>query len=68
MTTQEETDQHMVRVREACQMFSISRSELYRRISAGDIEAIKIGRSTRIVKASVLRWINGLPRLNGNAA
>jgi len=58
-----EIDRVTLRVREACHIFSLSRSELYRRIGSGDIEAIKIGRSTLIVKDSVLRWLSSLPRL-----
>jgi excisionase family DNA binding protein len=39
----------------------ISRSEIYRLLSAGKLRAIKSGRTTLIVWTSVVEHLNGLP-------
>jgi len=43
--------------------FGLSRPTLYRLIRRGVIEAVKVGRSTRIVTGSVEAYFAGLPRL-----
>ena len=45
------------------QRFNISRSGIYRMLSQGDIQAVKVGRSTRIVTRSVEDYFARLPRL-----
>ncbi len=45
------------------QRFNISRSRIYRMLSQGDIQAVKVGRSTRIVTRSVEAYFARLPRL-----
>lgn len=45
------------------QRFNISRSGIYRMLSQGDIQAVKVGRSTRIVTRSVEAYFARLPRL-----
>ncbi|KXV49596.1 hypothetical protein AD945_04005 [Gluconobacter albidus] len=45
------------------QRFNISRSGIYRMLSQGDIQAVKVGRSTRIVARSVEAYFARLPRL-----
>ena len=39
----------------------ISRSSLYRAIKAGDVQAVKAGRSTLILAESLCAYITGLP-------
>jgi excisionase family DNA binding protein len=39
----------------------ISRSEIYRLLSAGKLRAVKSGRTTLIVWTSVVEHLNGLP-------
>ena len=48
--------------------YHFSHSGLYRAIAAGQIEAVKSGRTTLIVRESVERWLASLPRLNVNIA
>jgi len=43
--------------------FRLSRSTVYRLIAQGAIEAVKVGRCTRIVTRSVEEHFAGLPRL-----
>jgi hypothetical protein len=51
-----------VTVPEACRISGYSRSELYRRMASGDLEGRKIGRSIRVVVASLERSVAALPR------
>ena len=51
-----------VTIPDACRISGYSRSELYRRLGVGDLEAVKIGRSTRVLMASIERSLAGLPR------
>jgi hypothetical protein len=51
-----------VPVPEAMRISGYSRSELYRRLTSGDLEGVKIGRSLRIIVASIHRSVAGLPR------
>jgi hypothetical protein len=51
-----------VPVPEAMRISGYSRSELYRRLASGDLEGVKIGRSLRIVVASIHRSVAALPR------
>jgi len=57
-----------LRVNDACRLFSISRSQIYKKISAGNICAIKAGRTTLIERRSIERWFDSLPRLHKTAA
>jgi len=47
---------------------SLSRPTIYRLIERGAFEAIKVGRNTRIVTASVEAYFASLPRLPTKAA
>ena len=47
-----------VRIPQAIAMIGLSRSKLYEFIKAGDIEAIKVGRSTLIPVDSLTQFIN----------
>ena len=51
-----------ITIPEACHMSGYSRSELYRRMTIGEIEAVKIGRSVRVLVDSLERSIASLPR------
>lgn len=46
-----------VKVNEAARMIGVGRTKLYALIAAGDVEAVKLGKSTRIVTASLHRLI-----------
>ena len=50
-----------LRVREACDSLSISRSKLYEEVAAGRIKALKAGSRTLIPVASIDAWLNSLP-------
>jgi hypothetical protein len=52
----------------AADMTGWSRSEVYRRLAAGDIEAKRSGGRTLPVVASVRAYINALPRATFGAA
>lgn len=41
---------------------------VYRRINAGDFEAVKIGRGTFIIRDSVEKYLASLPRMGQQAA
>ena len=58
----------LVPVPEACRISGFSRSELYRRLTSGELEGVKIGRSLRITTASLYRAIAALPRAQFAAA
>jgi hypothetical protein len=51
----------MVTIPEAVRLSGLSRSELYRRLSAGDIEARKSGCRTLIVWSSLRAHLEALP-------
>lgn len=58
-------------VRHAAEYLGISRSQVYNLISAGDIQPIKIGRSTRIPTGELEGYIQrriGVARAGGTAA
>jgi len=50
-----------VTIPDAARLSGLSRSELYRRLGAGDIEARKSGSRTLIVWASLKTYIDKLP-------
>jgi len=43
-----------------CQRTGLSRSAIYRQISAGEIHVVKIGRAVRITEVELSRYINSL--------
>ncbi|MCW3845976.1 helix-turn-helix domain-containing protein [Sphingomonas sp. LB-2] len=49
-----------VRIPTAARMIGISRSKFYELLSSGDIEAVKLGRSTLIPVASLKAFIEAL--------
>ncbi len=48
-------------INEACRLSGFSRSEIYRRLAAGDIAAIKNGSRTLVLVASLRAYIEALP-------
>ena len=50
-----------VTIQEAIRICGLSRSEIYRRLAAGDIEAIKSGTRTLILLDSIKRYLASLP-------
>lgn len=42
-----------VRVNDAARMIGVGRTKLYELIASGDVEAVKLGKSTRITTASL---------------
>lgn len=42
-----------VRVNEAARMIGVGRTKLYELIASGDVQAVKLGKSTRITTASL---------------
>lgn len=47
-------------VSEAAALLSLSRSLMYELINAGKIETVRIGRSRRITRAQLERFVSGL--------
>jgi excisionase family DNA binding protein len=54
-------DQLVLSIAEAAATARISRTKIYELIGAGELKAIKIGRSTRIVATDLRNWIESLP-------
>lgn len=55
-------------VKDVAAWFGLSRSTQYRMLERGEIEALKIGRTTLIVTASVERYLAKVPRLGKQSA
>ena len=53
MKTAPSTDPICVRVNDAARMIGIGRTKLYELIAAGEVETVKLGKSTRITTASL---------------
>jgi excisionase family DNA binding protein len=53
MTPPASPDPICVRINDAARMIGVGRTKLYRLIAAGEIEAVKFGKSTRITTASL---------------
>lgn len=59
----------LVRVSEAAEICSMSRSSLYEAIKAGEFPAIRIGHSLRVPVAALEEWIRNKAAVgNGDAA
>ncbi len=52
----------LMRMQDAIRFSGYSRSELYRRLQSGEIEAVKSGGTTLIVVESLRRSVAALPR------
>lgn len=53
MTTPPCPDPICVRVNDAARMIGVGRTKLYELIAAGEVETVKLGKSTRITTASL---------------
>jgi excisionase family DNA binding protein len=53
MTASASPDPICVRVNDAARMIGVGRTKLYKLIAAGEVEAVKLGKSTRITTASL---------------
>jgi excisionase family DNA binding protein len=51
------TDRVLLRVDEAAQLLSLGRSTLYAMAAAGTIPTVRVGRSLRIPRGELNRWI-----------
>ena len=51
----------LISISEACRIAGVSRSELYRRLAAGQIAAKKLGVRTRVVLSSLRQHVAALP-------
>ncbi|SFO74182.1 DNA binding domain-containing protein, excisionase family [Bradyrhizobium sp. Ghvi] len=49
-----------------CAENSVSRATCYREISAGRLEARKVGRKTVITKAAAKAWLEALPKFGAD--
>lgn len=45
----------------------ISRSTIFRMIAKQQVEAFKVGRRTLVTRESLQRYVEGCPRIGGNA-
>lgn len=53
MTARSSPDPICVRVNDAARMIGVGRTKLYELIAAGEVETVKLGKSTRITTASL---------------
>lgn len=53
MTAPLSSDPICVRVNDAARMIGVGRTKLYELIAAGEVETVKLGKSTRITTASL---------------
>ena len=67
MTQNEPIVSRFLTISQTCKRVPTSRSNVYRRIQAGDFQAVKRGRTTLIDRASIEQWMDNLPRLKLNA-
>jgi excisionase family DNA binding protein len=55
--TTQQVEQICVKVNEAARMIGVGRTKLYELIASGEVEAIKLGKSTRITTASLKKLV-----------
>lgn len=53
----DEASRELLKVEDAARRLSVSRSVLYRLMDSGDIRWVKVGRSRRVVKASLYEYV-----------
>ncbi|MBP0115315.1 MULTISPECIES: helix-turn-helix domain-containing protein [Bradyrhizobium] len=51
----------VLKISEACAASRIGRTKLYDAIKRGELRARKNGKSTLILQADLVEWLNGLP-------
>lgn len=50
------------RVHRVVELTGASRTNVYEALRRGDLEAVKLGRSTLVLDSSLRRWLAALPR------
>ena len=60
MSVAPETRAVLLRIPEACEVLSLSRSHLYKHIAAGRLKTVHIGRSVRIPVAALREFVIAL--------
>lgn len=53
----------LLTVREAAREIAVSKAQMYRLLQAGEIESVKIGRSRKIVRESLVQYVQHLREL-----
>ncbi len=54
----------LYRIEECAELLSLSRAQLYRLIDQGDLEVLKVGRSTRVSLSQLNLFIERLERIS----
>ena len=57
MTTSPPVDPICVRINDAARMIGVGRTKLYDLIAGGGVETVKLGKSTRVITASLHRLV-----------
>ena len=57
MTTSPTVEPICVRINDAARMIGVGRTKLYELIADGEVETVKLGKSTRVITASLHRLI-----------
>ncbi|MDP2131167.1 MAG: helix-turn-helix domain-containing protein [Erythrobacter sp.] len=57
MTTSPPVAPICVRINDAARMIGVGRTKLYELIAAGEVETVKLGKSTRVITASLHRLV-----------
>ncbi len=57
MTTSPPVEPICVRINDAARMIGVGRTKLYELIANGEVETVKLGKSTRVITASLHRLI-----------
>lgn len=64
MSGQQSVEPICVRVNDAARMIGVGRTKLYELISCGELETVKIGKATRVMTASLHRFVERYRALN----
>ena len=57
MTTAPPVEPICVRINDAARMIGVGRTKLYELIADGEVETVKLGKSTRVITASLHRLV-----------
>ena len=57
MTTSPTVEPICVRINDAARMIGVGRTKLYELIADGEVETVKLGKSTRVITASLHRLV-----------
>lgn len=61
-------DEELLTVPEFCRRYAISRTSLYREVSAGNLKLRKFGSHSRVTRRDADAWASQLPTFKGEAA